>query len=163
MFDLVQPAEAAAFHTLSLLFNAERANRLVQQHAVNGELPGLKDVLDRIIESVWQNRSLTGLSAEISRSVQKLTVEHLLMLCASNGASSQTRAVARLVAQEVNTYIKSQLDADPNPDVAAHLEYVRSRITMFLEHPDEFRIDAEMPIPPGQPIGMNSTGCGLNP
>src|SRR5690606_38405319 len=45
-FDPVGAATVAADHTISLLLNAQRAARLVEQHARDGSTPGFPEVLD---------------------------------------------------------------------------------------------------------------------
>src|SRR5690606_6747935 len=52
VFDAVSPAASAADMTLSLLLDAQRAARLVQQKALDTSLPGLEDVLASITNAV---------------------------------------------------------------------------------------------------------------
>ncbi|MCK5465726.1 MAG: zinc-dependent metalloprotease, partial [Bacteroidales bacterium] len=52
-FDPLAATESAAGQTLTLLFNAQRATRIVENHARAAEQPGLQDVLGRIIDASW--------------------------------------------------------------------------------------------------------------
>ena len=49
IFDALSPAIVAASHTLGSLLDAERAARLVEQHALDPALPGLDAVLQRLV------------------------------------------------------------------------------------------------------------------
>jgi hypothetical protein len=62
-FDPMAAAEALADYELEFLFNAERANRLVQFKAQAGT-PGWDDVLDAIIAKTWKAPVQKGLHAK---------------------------------------------------------------------------------------------------
>ena len=53
VFDAVSPAAAAADGTLQFLLQDERAARLVQQHALDEDLPGFVDMLDLLWETLF--------------------------------------------------------------------------------------------------------------
>jgi len=70
VFDAVSPAAGAADMVLSLLFDPERAARLVQQHALDPSQPSLESVLDRTIAAVFAPAA-DPYHAEIARAVQR--------------------------------------------------------------------------------------------
>src|SRR5216110_2703620 len=57
-FDALVHAEAAAQNTLQFLFNPERAARLVEFHARNGENPGLEEIIDAARSGLNRNCSV---------------------------------------------------------------------------------------------------------
>ncbi len=54
VFDAVAPAASATDMILSFLFHPERAARLVQQKALQPDLPGLTEVIDRVVENTFR-------------------------------------------------------------------------------------------------------------
>jgi hypothetical protein len=150
VFDAVSPAAGAADMSLSLLLDAQRAARLVQQKALDPSLPGLEDVLQATTRAVMQPDVDDTYEAEIARAVQRVYVERLMTL-ASNAPMAQVRALAefelRLVSERAN--------GSSTPE-RAHGLALQSEIERFLERPLEpIRAPAAAPgVPPGQPIGM---------
>src|SRR5579864_1406468 len=53
-FDPVAAAESAANLTAGLILHPERAARLVEYHAEDASLPGLDEVIDRLIGATWK-------------------------------------------------------------------------------------------------------------
>src|SRR6185503_6223570 len=63
-FDPLAPATIAADVTIGFVLQLERAARMVGQHAVNAALPGLEDVIDRLIGATFDARTATPYEAE---------------------------------------------------------------------------------------------------
>jgi hypothetical protein len=55
-FDAVSPSVVAADHTLSQVLDPERAACLVEQKALDPSLPGLDDVLERLVHAPPRRR-----------------------------------------------------------------------------------------------------------
>src|SRR5207344_540920 len=73
-FDAVRPASTAADMVVSLLLDEERAARLVQQHAIDPEQPGLDQVLGRLVSATFGATPADGYQAELGRAVQRIVV-----------------------------------------------------------------------------------------
>src|SRR5207302_9961645 len=95
-FDALVPAEAAAQNTLQFLFNPERAARLVEFHARNGENPGLEEIIDAVLAATWKSPRGRGYPAEIARSLDRVVLYDLMALSADERASEQVRAIGAL-------------------------------------------------------------------
>ena len=150
-FDPLAAAESAADLTLTLLFNPERASRLVEYHARDAGNPGLDEVLTSVLKATWQAPRATGLAAETQSAVESATLESLLGLAASNQASPEARAIARF---EVAT-LKTQLTANyalPR-ERQAHRAAALARIAEFERDPGKFVPTPPVEAPPGMPIG----------
>src|SRR6202453_4185213 len=106
-FDPVAAAASAADLTLTLLFDPQRASRLVEYHARDAANPGLDEVLRSVLKATWQAPRESGLAAETQSAVESATLESLLGLGAANQASPYARATPRV---EVAT-LKTQLTA----------------------------------------------------
>lgn len=151
--DAVTPAVVASNHTIGTLLDPERAARLVQQHALDGSIPGLDEVIDRVIEATFEAETSSAYDRQIALATQRVAVERLMTL-AGTAAMPQVRAVAtrRLVR------LADRLDADATPgtneDVAAHNALLLDDIVRFLDRPLAPASPPGVPAaPPGAPIG----------
>ena len=70
-----RPAVVAADHTVSEILNAQRAARLVQQHALDESLPGLGEVIDRLGDATFGATPANSYEAEINRAVEGVVVD----------------------------------------------------------------------------------------
>ena len=93
VFDAITPAVAAAEHTLSFVLSPERAARLVEQKALDPSLPGLDDVLERLVARAATSAPASPYEAEIRRAVERVVAERLMGL-AGGARMAQVRALA---------------------------------------------------------------------
>ena len=158
-FDAISPAATAADLTLSLLLNSERAARLVEQHAVDPSLPGLDDVLDRIVSAITEAPTASPYEAEIRRSTERVLVTRLTNLAADAGMP-QVRAIALYALYE----LRRRQPAAENEAERAHRFALSLDIQRFLERPLEpvQRAPGAPNAPPGQPIGQSDRLFLLN-
>ncbi|MCX6549555.1 MAG: zinc-dependent metalloprotease [Acidobacteria bacterium] len=151
-FDVIAPAAVAAYHTVSNILQAERAARIVEQHAVDATLPGLEDVIDDLLAASFGAAGATPYEAEIARAVQRVVIEELIGLAAS-ADMPQVRAIAAFKlakrAYELNN------EVGPATDVAtrAHASLLTRDIKRFLDNPESFKRPSPPVVPPGAPIG----------
>jgi hypothetical protein len=153
-FDAMAPAESAATMTFGLLLHSQRAARLMQQHARDAELPGLEDVIARMIEATWRKPAGAEIEGEIQRVVNYAALAQLFRLGADNSAGLQVQAV---VAQQL-TLLRDVLAKElPAAEVVsaqrAHLAHGQRLIDRFFADPKEFVPPPAPVVPPGQPIG----------
>src|SRR6516165_1811191 len=150
-FDPESAVEAATEITVDLLFNPQRASRLVEYHARDAQYPGLEDVIEATVGATWKAPRATGLQANALAVTETAVTEHLLALAASNDASKGAKAIARAEAVSLRDWIASAPAASPE-DKALNAATM-ARIDQFLKNPEKFT-PAPMPtVPPGQPIG----------
>jgi hypothetical protein len=152
-FDPVAAAESAADLTLTLLFNPQRAARLVEYHARETNNPGLDEVLNEVLKVTWQAPRANGLAGETQAAVESATLEGLLGLAASPQTSPEARAIARF---EV-TGLKKQLSVASNlsREGQAHRAAALARIGEFERDPVKFVPMPPVDAPPGMPIGQD--------
>ena len=147
-FDPVATAESSADLTLSVLFNPERASRLVEYHARDVDNPSLAEVIDATLAAVHTVPHHAGerlpLPGIVERTVYVRTVEWLLSLAADPEASTIARAVT---AAKLHTI---KLQSDLGDPVGA---YVASRIEGYERDPAKFVLAKPIAAPPGMPIG----------
>ena len=149
-FDPGAAAEAATETTLGLLFNPERASRLIEYHLRNPQSPSLEQVIAAVIHATWKAPHATGLQSSIQAITETAVTEHLLQLAADKNASAEARAVARAQAVALLKFLST---ASGNADEQAVRAAAVARIDLFLKEPDKFTPAPAPPVPPGQPIG----------
>ena len=149
-FDPVAAAESAADLTLALVFNPERANRLVEYHARNSEEPSLDEVIDATLKSTGNAADATGLAGDVRRGVDGRIIEAILALGANPEASAEVRGTVRMTVQGM---IDDRARGTMSKEDAAWWAYEQSRIDEFLRDPAKFVPAKPLPAPPGMPIG----------
>ena len=152
-FDALAPAEAAANHVIGLLLNAERAARLVEGHAEDAQVPGLEEIIDRLLAATWKAPRTAGYPGEVGRTVDDVALEKLFLLAADEKAPPQVRAVASWKLEEFRKWSTAQATTDAAQ--REHLYYGAARIAQFQKNPKDWKPTPATEIPEGQPIGAN--------
>ena len=150
-FDAITPAVVAADQTVSFLLQPERAARLVEQKALFPNLPGLDDVLARLVQASFEAATASPYEAEIQRAVERVVVERLMGL-AANARMPQVRALA---SDRLAAIARSLAEPGPEPAQAAHARLLVADIHRFLERPAAPMPPLAVPgIPPGAPLSL---------
>jgi hypothetical protein len=152
-FDPLSPATVAADVTIGFVLQLDRASRMVAQHAVNAQYPGLEDVIDRLITATWDAPTATPYEAAIRRAEEKVLVDRVMWLALAS-PNSQVRAIAsmklsKLAARAKTAVNKTELDTAQRTLIAADIK-------RFLERPLDLQRPIALPAPdapPGAPIG----------
>jgi hypothetical protein len=146
-FDQLAAMETAANLSLSFLFNADRANRLVMHKMEDVTEPGFEAVLDRIISRVFDS-SGNGPNKTIKHIVQSEMLNHLFMLANHGRAYDDVKAICidRLISLK-KTFKGKDFSADP------FYAFEARRIDQFLTDPSAFKSPNEIKAPDGAPIG----------
>jgi Met-zincin/Domain of unknown function (DUF5117) len=152
-FDPLSPATVAADVTIGFTLQLDRASRMVAQHAVNPQMPGLEDVIDRLTAATWDAPTASPYEAAIRRAEERVLVDRLMWL-ANSSPNGQVRAIAsyklgKLATRAKTAINKTELDT-------AQRQLLAADIKRFLERP----LDLARPFqhatpdaPPGAPIG----------
>lgn len=153
-FDPVASAESAADLTLALLFDPERASRLIQYNSRDPQAPDLHTVIHETLKAVCNRPSGAGLDVVVSRAVEGRAVEALLTLATNPAASSEARFTARSYA--VN--LRSELTKVPENGTEAETVFnqgIAARVAQFIDEPSKFVGSKSIEAPPGMPIGSD--------
>jgi predicted Zn-dependent protease len=147
-FDALSPAEALVDFELSFLFNAERANRLVQNKARANSM-GWDNVLDAVLDKTWYAPAVSGLAGAVQLQTQQQTLSWLIGMSQSSDANFEVKSIC---ASRLNK-LKSKLTtlSVSNPALAAHYQFAISRIN----DPEKITLPKPVVIPPGAPIGCD--------
>ena len=154
-FDAITPAVVAADLVVGNLLDPARAARLVEQQALDPKLPGLADVIGRLMRAAGQRNATTAYEREIARAVQHVVVDNLIAL-AERAPMPQVRAIASHELRRSMTTWSAQ--AAPGVDASAAQvamnNYLADEIKRFLERPSTAAPRLTTPeAPPGAPIG----------
>lgn len=151
-FDPLAPPASSVHFTLGLLLHPERANRLVLQHALDAELPGMDEVASALIEQTIQSTPAgNGYREEVMHTVNFIVIDHLISLAHEDTAYPQVRALVKHRLGELKTWLEES-SANEDNDIyrKAYIRQIDENKTTLLEH---------LPtIPPGAPIGMDCLG-----
>jgi hypothetical protein len=147
-FDPIAAAESAADLTLGILFDRERAARLVEYHA-RANTPSLAEVIDAALKvsQLGSRAAPSGrapIEAEVQAAIYARAVEALLTLAADPQASVEVRAITCAKLEDVRR----------RSDAHSPLEaYLNHRIKQFQDDPEKFVVAKPIEAPPGMPIG----------
>ncbi len=144
-FDAIGAAATASEMTLKLLLNPRRANRLVQQKALNESGFGLDKVLGELNRTVFSTKSGSSYETEVNKSIQSVTLTRLMNLAASNVANAHVKSQVNAMIDNLSSDFARKGD-----DFSRQLG---REITAFREHPENFKVIESAKIPDGSPIG----------
>ena len=151
--DPVAMAEMAADHAASLIFNAQRASRLVSQAARGTAYPGLETVVDAVLGSTILAGRQEGYSGLIQRAVNMAVLRNLIVLAGNNGASPDARAIAGLKLTDLGTELARRQSSAREAVWKAHYSYMAGLIDQYKKEPLTFSAPSAPYTPPGAPIG----------
>lgn len=154
-FDPLGPASAVSEMTLYFTLYPERAARIVSQHALDAELPGLDAVVDKIMDATWKSSEETGYHGEIQRVVNTAVLQHLLKLSVEKSTSAQVRAIAGFKVNELKGWLSQNVDTAKSIDQKAHYQYALTTIKNFEQNPVIESLPAAAAAPDGAPIGSS--------
>jgi hypothetical protein len=133
------------------MLTPERSSRLVAQKAVDPSLPGLGDVIDRLVAAGFDAPVVGAYQAEVRRSIGQVVVSRLIDLADATSVV-QVRATAVQKLRRLQSRFSSPA-ASASAD-APVLSLLASDIDRYLKRPAEpARRIAAPGTPPGAPIG----------
>ena len=145
-FDAFGAPVTAADMSLGFLLHPARAERLVQQQAVNGKLPGLDAVLDQLSEKTIRSSHKDDYLASVQQAINFTVLKHLMNLASNAKSTNMVKAVT-------NAHIEKLAAALGNRNDVYSAEMLR-KIKEFRERPEDFQFEVQIPkIPDGSPIG----------
>ncbi|MFZ0799605.1 MAG: zinc-dependent metalloprotease [Terriglobales bacterium] len=162
-FDALAPAEAAAEIVTNLLLQPERAQRMIEYHALDPANPGFDELVADLLAVTWKTQpssedkagSQGGYKAAIQRTVNSVVLDHLMTLAGDDHPSAQVRGIAALKLDELKKWIATQTPSAKDEAVRAQFFFAKSQIDRFQRNPAEIHFTAPAPSPDGDPIGTD--------
>ncbi|MCH7411740.1 zinc-dependent metalloprotease [Belliella sp. DSM 111904] len=160
-FDPMAPVENVVDMTFGFLFDPARANRILQQHAFDSQLPSLANVFRIIRLSVFNAQSSNEYENQISFIVQGKFIDQLIMLAKDSRSSdlvkSETRALLNFIrSNELNPNLNPKRERNM---VNHHKSYLAEKINAYFRLPEEISKPQTVSIPDGAPIGSDDMSC----
>jgi hypothetical protein len=145
-FDPVSPAAVASDVTIGFVLEPARMARVVAQHALDGKLPGMDEVVDTLVKATFGAVTQSAYETEVKRAEEHVLADRLMGL-----ASSAPNAEVRAIASAKLTELEARTRSTPADASAMALS---ADIDRFLKRPADPVRPMPLPIPPpGAPIG----------
>jgi len=145
-FDALGAPATASEMTLGLLLHPARAERLLQQNALNKDLPGLSFVLEELISETIKTTKNNDYETAVQQTINFVVFKQLLNLAVNQNSTPMVRSIANEQIDELANWLRGK-------DDAVSKEMSRN-IKRFREKPEEFEMEINVPkIPDGSPIG----------
>jgi hypothetical protein len=155
-FDPINPASIAADVTIGFILQADRAARMVAQNAVDQSLPGLGEVIDRLIRATFDQPTSGTYEAEVRRATERVLVDRVMWL-AQSAPNAQVRAIASLKLDRIRARSTTAGAATMAESERAHRSLMAADIKRFIDRPVADAMGGKIvppsPAPPGAPIG----------
>jgi hypothetical protein len=155
-FDPVNPASIASDVTIGFILQPDRAARMVAQNAIDQSLPGLGEVIDRLIRATFDQPTSGTYEAEVRRATERVLVDRVMWL-AQSAPNAQVRAIASLKLDRIRARSTTAGAATMAESERAHRSLMAADIKRFLERPVADAMGGKIvppsPAPPGAPIG----------
>ncbi len=147
-FDAMAPPASAARFTLELLLHPERANRLVLQHAMDPDSPGLDELLESLVGRTIQHTPAgNGYRQEVMHTVNFIVIAQMINLANDDRSYPQVKAIVAHQLEDLKSWL-GELRS-----VQFSNTYRQAYIRQINENEPELLEDIPS-IPPGSPIGM---------
>ncbi len=146
-FDALSVAETASSLSLKLLLHPERANRLIQQNAMDENLLSLQELIDELLSSTIKSKTAKGYKGEVQKIVNYNVLKYLMNLGASKKTLPQVDAIVNFELMKLKTSLGSK-------SISPFTTFLIKKIDGYLGNPKGFKLPASPKIPDGSPIGM---------
>lgn len=150
--DPVAIAELAADHAAGLIFNPNRAARLLNQKARDGSKPGLDYLINKVVENTVLADQREGYHGSIQRAINTAVLRNLIHLAADKDAAPDVQSVSALMLNELEENLIVRGDSG-EMIWRAHYQKLADTISDFKEDPSTFEMPPAPYTPPGAPIG----------
>ena len=149
VFDPLAAADTSADYTVELLLHPERMARLVNNHAMDSDQPGLSDVLDALVQRTWGAAEPEGSYLRMVQDAAERSVLNGMMREAMNPDNpARVRAVLENRLMALGGTLAGMSDATPHEALAV------ADIRRFADRDASLDPNASRPErPPGSPIG----------
>ncbi len=144
-FDALGATETASEMTLRLLLNPERANRLIQQKALDKNAMELDYMLFELIDKVFFEKTNSDYEKEVQQTIQYVTLQYLFNLSVNSKSIPQVKAIVNKNIDDLTSELKGN-------KTTFNLQLLRE-IADFRKFPEKFKQYKAPKIPDGSPIG----------
>lgn len=148
--DVMGMAATAADFSTGLILEPRRANRLVQQNALDDKQVGLYQVLKSLVDATWKKQHKNSYDSGIQNAINWAVLDNLKSLTTSASASPQTRAITTGTLNELKRWLEKNHKV--HRTVKFTYQQAAKDIESFLAKASEMQAAESEEIPPGSPI-----------
>ena len=149
-FDPMAAAETAAGMTISLILHPERAARLMEYHARDPGLPGLGDVIDRLLEATWLTIYEDTYHQELQRLVNHIVLYYMVELVKNKDVPSMVRTLTHFKLIQLNEKV-ADVETDDEAQLAQYL-ILGAVLDLLEDNPEAVKLTPPAEPPMGAPI-----------
>lgn len=154
-FDPFGAVETSCDMTLGLLLNAERMNRVYQQHVLDPDQLDIQELIQTLASTTIKQKTDVGYLGEVQQTINISVLKHIMAICGDDALLPQVQALIVFEVMKLKVVLQERR-IDP---VAISLV---KEIDKFLGNPSGFKAPEAPKIPDGSPIGTDECSFILN-
>jgi hypothetical protein len=153
IFDRVQLAAASIQHSLSLLLEPSRLERMIQQNSENSNIPNISELESSLHDAIWNGKH-DGTEGLIKEQAIDLTYSNLLNLIHSDSVGVAVKSRILTILEDEKKHISKRLKRNKRSGVQkSFLNYQLKRLENLSIKTLEKKLLIKLPkMPPGSPI-----------
>ncbi|MFD1293880.1 zinc-dependent metalloprotease [Lutibacter holmesii] len=155
-FDALNAASTGAELVVQYLFNAERANRMIQQKALFKNNLGFDEMIDELFENTFEKKNKDAYGVEVQQNINQTILQNIFELYSANITSFQVKAIIKLKLNELKSSLSNKTTDKNALYAAGYIEMIDS----FMKNPVSYKKQDAPKIPDGSPIGSGSCNFG---
>ncbi|TVR28470.1 MAG: DUF5117 domain-containing protein [Balneolaceae bacterium] len=153
ILDPVAMAEVAAEHSASLIFNSQRAARLMNQSARNSSYLSLDATIERVLNHTLLSEQKEGYHGAVQRGINMAVLRSLIHLAADGNAAPDVMALTGLMLENLKSELEQRTTSAGQMIWKAHYRKGAQLIGSYMAEPEKFSAPPAPYTPPGAPIG----------
>ena len=154
-FDPFGAVETSSNMTLGLLLNAERMNRVYQQHVLDPTQLDIKELIETLAAETIKKKTNKEYMGEIQQTINISVLKHIMALSGDDKLMPQVQALINFEVMKLKVILQ-----DRRIDPVAIL--LVKEIDKFLGNPSGYKVPEVPEIPDGSPIGTDACNYILN-
>jgi len=147
-FDPFGAVETSCDMTLGLLLNAQRMNRLYEQHILDQSQMSINDLIQTLAEATIKKKLEKGYLGEVQQTINISVLKHIMAICSDDSVLPQVLAQVSFEVMKLKVILQEKR-IDP---IAISLV---KEIDKFLGNPSGYKATEVPKIPDGSPIGTD--------
>jgi hypothetical protein len=154
-FDPFGAVETSCDMTLGLLLNAERINRIYQQHVMDPDQLDIQELIQTLSSNTIKKKTDASYMGEVQQTINISILKHIMAVCGSDKLLPQVQALVVFEVMKLKVILQERR-IDP---IAILLV---KEIDKFLGNPSGYKAPEVPKIPDGSPIGTDQCSYILN-
>jgi hypothetical protein len=153
ILDPIAMAEVAANHSASLIFNPQRAARLLNQSARNSSYLSFDEVAQSVLNYTLLADRKEGYHGAVQRGINMAVLRNLLNLAGNENSAPDVMAMTGLMLEDLKSKLEERSSSVREMIWRAHYRQSVEMIGDFMKEPAKFSLPPAPYTPPGAPIG----------